>query len=141
MLATFPNEMLANRQKRPRDIIEVPCVSMEHALAELPDELLEMIVLRLPVAAVVALGSCCARLHRIAASAWALFEALGDADRAAFFHRLSNALPPAKIDQATTAGKTPLDRLPDQLLEPIVHCLPVAAVVALGSCSVRLQMK
>eukprot|EP01116_Phalansterium_solitarium_P017039 TRINITY_DN4102_c0_g1_i2.p2 TRINITY_DN4102_c0_g1~~TRINITY_DN4102_c0_g1_i2.p2 ORF type:complete len:130 (+),score=41.83 TRINITY_DN4102_c0_g1_i2:227-616(+) len=127
------------RRKRARDDIEAARGTM--LLTELPDELLEMIVLRLPVAAVVALGSCCARLHRIAASAWALFEALGDADRAAFFHRLSNALPPAKIDQATTAGKTPLDRLPDQLLEPIVHCLPVAAVVALGSCSVRLQMK
>eukprot|EP01116_Phalansterium_solitarium_P024766 TRINITY_DN9161_c0_g2_i1.p2 TRINITY_DN9161_c0_g2~~TRINITY_DN9161_c0_g2_i1.p2 ORF type:complete len:100 (-),score=13.57 TRINITY_DN9161_c0_g2_i1:135-434(-) len=56
-----------NLQKRTRANFEENS-DVETTLDDLPDELLELIVLCLPVAAVVAFGACCVRLRRITSS-------------------------------------------------------------------------
>eukprot|EP01116_Phalansterium_solitarium_P003453 TRINITY_DN1427_c1_g1_i1.p3 TRINITY_DN1427_c1_g1~~TRINITY_DN1427_c1_g1_i1.p3 ORF type:complete len:106 (+),score=13.30 TRINITY_DN1427_c1_g1_i1:98-415(+) len=69
--------MLTRLRKRTRTYIEEEpsVIGGESALLGLPDELLELIALRLPAAAVVALGACCARLRDIA-SADAIWRSL-----------------------------------------------------------------
>eukprot|EP01116_Phalansterium_solitarium_P020171 TRINITY_DN5877_c0_g1_i1.p1 TRINITY_DN5877_c0_g1~~TRINITY_DN5877_c0_g1_i1.p1 ORF type:complete len:208 (-),score=10.31 TRINITY_DN5877_c0_g1_i1:23-646(-) len=61
---------MAHLGKRTRADVEVESgiVGGESALLGLPDELLELISLRLPMAAVVALGACCVRLRGITSS-------------------------------------------------------------------------
>eukprot|EP01116_Phalansterium_solitarium_P023057 TRINITY_DN787_c1_g2_i6.p1 TRINITY_DN787_c1_g2~~TRINITY_DN787_c1_g2_i6.p1 ORF type:complete len:408 (-),score=99.51 TRINITY_DN787_c1_g2_i6:171-1394(-) len=53
--------------------------------------------------------------------------------------RNRNAGVPADNDERASSGAGLLDELPGELLELIVLCLPVAAVVALGACCVRLR--
>eukprot|EP01116_Phalansterium_solitarium_P001963 TRINITY_DN1181_c0_g1_i1.p1 TRINITY_DN1181_c0_g1~~TRINITY_DN1181_c0_g1_i1.p1 ORF type:complete len:356 (+),score=25.78 TRINITY_DN1181_c0_g1_i1:144-1211(+) len=72
---------MVRRRKRAGAQIEAAqsVVSGESALLGLPDELLELIALRLPAAALVALCACCIRLRGVA-SADAIWRPLYEAD-------------------------------------------------------------